>query len=235
MFEDSTFESNGKIHTRSSRWALATLLLNCSILALIVLLPLIYTQALPHQALSTLLVTPPSPMQMTEAPKPAEMRARVPDSEMMRDQLLAPSKIPDKVKYVDKPESTPICADCIAAGPGIPGATGPGVPGIFHIAPPVVVPHTVRISSSVIEGMLVAKAMPAYPAIARQTRTQGTVVLAAIISKTGTIESLHVVSGPSMLQRAAIDAVQQWRYRPYLLDGSAVEVETNVSVVFKLE
>jgi protein TonB len=65
-------------------------------------------------------------------------------------------------------------------------------------------------------------------------RVSGTVVLAATISKTGTIENLHVVSGPPVLQQAALDAVQTWLYRPYLLDGEPVEVETTINVVFTL-
>jgi len=65
-------------------------------------------------------------------------------------------------------------------------------------------------------------------------RVEGTVVLAATISKSGTIENLHATSGPALLQQAALDAVKTWRYRPYLLDGQPVEVETTVNVIFTL-
>ena len=75
---------------------------------------------------------------------------------------------------------------------------------------------------------------PAYPPIAIATRTQGAVVLAAVIDRNGTIEKLRVVSGRPMLLRAAIDAVSQWRYRPYLLNGEPVEVETQITVNFVL-
>ena len=64
--------------------------------------------------------------------------------------------------------------------------------------------------------------------------TQGAVVMEAVISKAGRIESLHVVSGPDMLRRAAMDAVQVARYRPYLLSGVPTEVQTTITVVFKL-
>ena len=87
----------------------------------------------------------------------------------------------------------------------------------------------------VVEGMLIQKTLPVYPAIARASGTQGTVVLQATISRNGTIENLRVVSGPAMLQQAAMDAVKEWRYRPYLLSGEPVEVETTVNVVFKLQ
>jgi protein TonB len=86
----------------------------------------------------------------------------------------------------------------------------------------------------VMQGNLLVKTMPQYPAIAKAARIQGTVVLQATISKAGTIENLHVVSGPPMLQQAAMDAVRSWRYKPYLLNGDPVEVETQVNVVFNL-
>ena len=78
------------------------------------------------------------------------------------------------------------------------------------------------------------KTTPIYPPIAKAARVPGTVVLQATISKQGTIEDLHVVSGPAMLQQAALDAVRQWRYRPYLLNNEPVEVETTVNVIFTL-
>jgi protein TonB len=93
----------------------------------------------------------------------------------------------------------------------------------------------VRVSGMVVEGLLVQKTMPVYPAIAKATRTQGTVALQATISRNGTIENLRVASGPAMLQQAAMDAVRSWRYRPYLLSGEPVEVETTVNVIFKLQ
>jgi protein TonB len=84
-------------------------------------------------------------------------------------------------------------------------------------------------------GLLLFNPVPIYPPIAIATRTGGTVVLAAIISKTGAIENLRVVSGPAILQQAALDAVRRWRYRPYTLNGQPVEVETTVNVVFKVD
>jgi len=90
------------------------------------------------------------------------------------------------------------------------------------------------ISSGVMAGMIVLKTQPVYPPIAKAARQSGTVVLQATISKTGAIENLHVISGPAMLQQAAQDAVRQWRYRPYLLNGEPVEVETTVNVIFTL-
>jgi periplasmic protein TonB len=82
--------------------------------------------------------------------------------------------------------------------------------------------------------MLIRKVIPEYPPIARNIRLEGAVVLQATISKSGAIENLRVVSGPPLLQQAAIDAVKQWQYRPYLLNGEPVEVETTVNVDFRM-
>jgi protein TonB len=83
-------------------------------------------------------------------------------------------------------------------------------------------------------GYLIYKKIPTYPPLGIAVHAEGTVVLQATISKSGTIENLHVLSGPAMLQQAAIDAVRQWRYRPYLLNGEPVDVETTVNVVFRM-
>ena len=97
-----------------------------------------------------------------------------------------------------------------------------------------VMPKRLRISQGVTEGRLIQKIEPAYPTLARSARIQGDVVLSAIISKTGEIQNLVLVSGHPMLVPAAIQAVKQWRYRPFLLNGEPVEVETTITVVFQL-
>ena len=85
-----------------------------------------------------------------------------------------------------------------------------------------------------LEGNLIRRVQPVYPPLARGARIQGQVVLAAVISKAGTIDDLRVVSGHPMLVRAAIDAVSQWRYRPYILNHEPIEVETQITVNFFL-
>jgi protein TonB len=94
---------------------------------------------------------------------------------------------------------------------------------------------TQHVSSGVMQGMLIYKVIPTYPMVAQASRTSGTVILQATISRTGTIENLRVVSGPALLQQAAREAVKQWRYKPYMLNGQAVEVETTVNVQFTLD
>jgi protein TonB len=84
------------------------------------------------------------------------------------------------------------------------------------------------------EGDLIYQVKPEYPALARSARIQGSVVLQAVISRQGTIESLRVLAGHPLLVRAAIAAVIQWRYRAYVLNNEPVEVETQITVNFSL-
>jgi protein TonB len=100
--------------------------------------------------------------------------------------------------------------------------------------PKVATPQRVRVSQGVSQGLLIRKVQPAYPPLARQARIQGNVVLTAEISKDGSIENLRLVSGHPMLAPAAIEAVKQWKYKPYFLNGEPVEVETQVTVIFSL-
>ena len=83
-------------------------------------------------------------------------------------------------------------------------------------------------------GYLVKKVQPKYPKEARAARIEGTVVLHAIIDKAGHVQELNLVSGPPMLAPAAIKAVKKWRYRPYRLDGRAIELDTTIEVKFEL-
>jgi TonB family protein len=92
----------------------------------------------------------------------------------------------------------------------------------------------VRVASGVVAGMILSKAMPIYPEEAKAAGVQGAVVLHAIISKTGTVENITVVSGPEELRDSARDAVRQWTYKPYLLNGEPVEVETSITVNYTL-
>ena len=92
----------------------------------------------------------------------------------------------------------------------------------------------VKVSQGVTQGLLVHKVEPQYPPIAKTARVQGTVVLHALIAKDGKIENLQAVSGSPLLTAAAINAVKQWRYKPYILNGQPVEVETTVTVNFHL-
>lgn len=103
------------------------------------------------------------------------------------------------------------------------------------IASAVRFPNVVRVASKVVAGFLISKVAPVYPDTARAERIQGVVVLHAFINKDGTMGDLQLVSGPPELAASAIEAVKQWRYRPYLLNGQPVEMETQIPVDFTLE
>jgi len=114
---------------------------------------------------------------------------------------------------------------------GVMGSIIGGTP----VAVPKVAVQRVRVSQGVTQGLVIHRVQPTYPQMAKIARVQGSVVLAAIIGKDGTIQNLHVVSTASpLLNQAALDAVKQWRYRPYILNGEPVEVDTTVTVTFTL-
>ncbi len=91
-----------------------------------------------------------------------------------------------------------------------------------------------NVSTGVLQGMLIAPIRPVYPAIAKAAHVEGSVIVEAIISRTGTIESLRVVSGPPMLREAALDAIRAARYQPYRLNGEPTEVQTRITVNFRM-
>jgi len=98
----------------------------------------------------------------------------------------------------------------------------------------VLLPRRVNISGGVAAGLLKSNPPPLYPKIAMTAGASGTVVLKAVIDVNGTVKDLEAISGPPLLQQAAINAVQTWKYRPYLLNGSPIEVQTTINVVFAL-
>jgi len=99
---------------------------------------------------------------------------------------------------------------------------------------PIEQPKRVNISAGVAAGMIISKTSPVYPDDAKKAGVSGRVELEAIIGRDGMVQNLKVVSGPDLLQQAALDAVKTWRYRPYLLNGEPVEVRTIINVVFTL-
>lgn len=105
---------------------------------------------------------------------------------------------------------------------------------ITTLAASQAVPQRVRVSEDILQGLMLKKVSPIYPPLAKQARIQGTVVLKVLISKSGDVENLQLISGHPMLAPAAIEAVKQWKYQPYLLNGEPIEVETKVTVNFTL-
>jgi protein TonB len=236
MFEDSTFESTGRIRTRSRGWMIAALALNSSIVLGLILVPLIYPEALPQQAIAFLMAVPPPPASAPPAAPHPVTRTSSGPSVPMQDPFAAPPGIPTSIAMINDtgPEpSSPIgnMDNGTGLADGIVDAFGHGpAPRAVHAAPA----DPVRVASELASGLLIRKVIPHYPELARTMHAEGTVSLAATIAKDGTIANLRVVSGPPVLQQAALDAVSQWRYRPYLLNGQPVDVETTVNVIFSL-
>jgi protein TonB len=154
--------------------------------------------------------------------------------------LRTPTKIPKKIeKIVEEEAPAPASSGMMGGVPGgVPGGVGGGVLGgvlsAANTPPPKVAPQKVRVSSGVASGNLLSPIKPIYPQIAKQARIQGQVVIQATISKAGTIENARVISGHPMLVQNALEAVKQARYKPYLLNGEPVEVETTINVNFTL-
>jgi protein TonB len=242
MFEDSLLESGGRLKTKRGRTTTFAIFLEIIAIGIMVLLPLIFTEALPKQlSMMTLTAPPPPPPPPPPAAAPVKIVKQI-QTDIVNGALRTPTKIPQKIQMIKEEEAPPqMAATGVVGGVpgGIPGGQMGGVIGGIISSTPVAVPKVatpqrVRVSQGVSQGLLVRKVNPAYPPLARQARIQGTVVLHAQISKDGTIQGLTLISGHPMLAPAAIDAVRQWKYKPYLLNGEPVEVDTEVQVNFTL-
>jgi len=243
MFEDSLIESGGRLSTKRGRTSAIAFAVQIIIVVVMILVPLIFTEALPRTQLMTFLVAPPPP---PPPPPPAAAPVKIVkviQTDIVNGELRTPTKIPQKVQMIKEDEAPPpvMATTGVVGGVpgGVPGGSMGGVIGSVLSSTPVAVPkiatpQRVRVSSGVVQGLLVRRVNPVYPPLARQARIQGVVILQAQISKDGNIENLQLISGHPMLAPAAIDAVKQWKYRPYLLNGEPVEVETQVQVNFTL-
>jgi len=237
---------------KTDNWKRATLpiayICEGIIVGLFVLVPLIYTEALPSAQLMTFLAAPPPPP--PPPPPPAAAPApRIVRKVSMEDIMKAPTVIP---KTVARPESAPAPATAVGVVGGIPGGESGGsfggvlggvigsVMSSVSAAPPPppppkpATPKRIRVGGQVEGAKLIFQPKPEYPPLAKMARIQGTVRLEAIISKDGTIQDLKVVSGHPLLVKSALEAVQRWRYQPTLLNGEPVEVVTEVDVNFTL-
>ncbi len=239
MFADSLLDSHFTGRGQRGWTTLASFAVQTMGIAILLTLPLVYTEGLPklHLVSMSAPLPPPGP----PPPGPNHPAANPGQSNIFHGIVVAPSSIPTIARHVvddAQPQDAAPCAICV------PGATGEAsnpnpVAGSIGIAPAIVplppkpTAHPPRIST-MMEGNLIYKVQPIYPPLARSARIQGAVHLRAIISRSGTIENLQAMDGHPMLVGAAIDAVRQWRYRPYVLNGDPVEVETQVTVNFSL-
>ena len=238
--------------TKTGDWKRATLpiayMLEIIIVGVMVLIPLIYTEALPKAQLMTFLAAPPPPPPPPPPPAAATPPPRIIHRVSVEDVMRAPTVIPKTIAQVkDEPEPPPNSVGVVGGVPGgVPGGQMGGVlggviGGVLSSAPPPPppppkpqTPKRIRVGGQVESAKLIFQPKPEYPPLAKMARIQGTVRLDATISKDGTIEDLKVISGHPLLVRAALDAVQRWRYQPTLLNGEAVEVATEIDVNFTL-
>lgn len=243
MFEDSLIESGGKLKTKRGRTSMVAFTIEIIIIGVMVLIPLIFTEALPKGTTMFMLVAPPPPPPPPPPAAAVVQHVRVVQTDIVNGELRTPTKIPKQIKMIQEDEAPPpsmASAGVVGGVPGgVPGGQMGGVIGGIISSTPVAVPKVatpqrVRVSSGVSTGLLIRKVPPTYPPLARQARIQGVVVLQAQISKEGNIQNLQLISGHPMLAPAAIEAVKQWKYKPYLLNGEPVEVDTQVQVNFTL-
>jgi protein TonB len=204
------------------------------LVGLMILIPLIYTEALPKGMLNTFLVAPAPP---PPPPPPAAPVKTVRPKIIQAQRMVAPTVIPKKIEVVK--DEAPDVASGVDGGFGVPGGTGSVLGGILGNGgppppPKAPTPTRIRVGGNVAAAKLLHQVQPVYPQIAKTAHVSGTVVLHAIIAKDGTIQELQYISGPALLMRAAMDAVHEWRYQPTQLNGEPVEVDTTIQVVFSL-
>lgn len=235
----SIVESSGALKSKSSRFVWITATFNAMVVGAMILVPLLYPEALPRTSLMSAVTAPPPPPHAAPVQQATQQRAVKPVAAM--NVFTAPRTIPPTIDrgHDDPPPlvgsgNMPIAGVMDGGGSGPIGALGvaSGPPVVAVVKPKVTVP--VPISSGVIAGNRLSGNQPVYPAIAKAAHLSGAVVLRAIISKTGEMQQLTVISGPEMLRSSAVAAVQTWRYRPYLLNGEPTDVETTITVNFSL-
>jgi protein TonB len=220
-----------------------------------VILPLIYTDVLPTATLTSFLVAPPPP------PPPPPPPAAAPPVKVVKiiprqfdaGRLMAPKVVPKDIAVIKEEELPPPSSGVSGvvggmAGGVAGGAVGGVLGGILGAVPNTVAPppppppvvkkeapvQRIKVGGNVQAAMVLKKIQPVYPQLAKSARVSGVVHLAAIIAKDGTIQELHSLGGPALLIQAAMDAVKQWVYRPTLLNGEPVQVETTIDVNFTL-
>jgi len=241
LFDDVLLESTGGEKRRRKLTLFATLAGEALVIAALVSIPLLYLDAVPgYSAKAGTFHVPltPAPIGITTERPDSGARPRsgsVPSPQQPAHLLPHPTLpygaprenlIPD-----DYPDGDPTATRSWGVPNGVRGGTGTDL-----VSPPTIPapPAHRRTISHIDEGMIVHRVEPIYPPLAKQARIQGEVVLRAIISKDGRIDGLQVINGHPLLAGAAVNAVSQWRFRPYLLNGSPIEVDAQIKVHFVL-
>jgi protein TonB len=239
MFEGSLVESRGLVASKTQKWtALGSLTLQCVFAALLVSIPMLRPEVLPVNANAPHITVPE--LRQTQVVQEVT-RAAASAAAAMSVPATAPT-VEQTRGFVFHGHDSPGNSDHapVSLGPMKMGNGWSSLAPLVAIgSAPAVVPRArnnqpVRVSSGVVSGLLLAPITPIYPAIAKAARVEGSVVVEAVISKAGRVESLNAVSGPPMLRNAALDAVKAARYAPYKLNGEPVDVQTVITVVFRM-
>lgn len=230
MFRESLLDSSPNHHDRK-RWPMATAFVLESIVAsLIITVPLLSTGVIPVSARAPHIAPLQSVRVASEPP-----RASAGHSAGLHPTatVVTISHNPDSIHFgpPQEPNENPTVGPVIKDWPR--GGPEPILPACSNCVPVVKPPTTPLRVSELSAAQLIHRVEPEYPRTAILINLQGEVRLHAIIARDGTIQSLSVTSGHPMLAQAALDAVRQWRYRPYVLNGQAVEVETFITVNFR--
>lgn len=237
MFRESLLESAGGVKTNQRWTALLSLGLEGLVIALLLVVPLMQEQGLPQLLWVSAAAAPlsPPPRGLPHAgPRGRAGRSPRAISPVLMPPNFTPSSIDltaggARSSATDTGPSWPL-----GVPDGVERSTGPWLnPPVASPRPPV--PPASRRPSIVTEGNVISRVLPVYPPIARQIGAQGPVVLQAVISREGMVENLRIVSSAHpLLNQAALEAVSQWRFRPYLLNGVPVEVEAQITVNFTM-
>src|ERR1700692_105141 len=216
-----------------------SMIFQVAFLAVLILIPLIYTEALPKTMMATLLVAPPPPPPPPPPPIAQVVHVKPQVHLMDAGKLVTPKVIPKDIKIIkeDAPDMSGMQGGVVGgvAGGQMGGVIGGGIGGVGGGPPPPKPTQTrIRQGGQVQAAKLTNKVQPLYPPLARQTRISGTVSVHAIIAKNGTVEKLEGITAPPLLGPAALDAVRQWKYQATTLNGEAVEVVTTIDVIFSL-
>ncbi len=240
MFADALLDSQQLGQSRRGWATLTSFGIQVIAVACLLIVPLYYTQVLPHWKASAPVALPPlgdPTIQQEPSADPAGGDSSV-FTVPRADALTPPSQMLHRFD-VDgdvRPPAIPFVGPGGGGSPdGVWHGTGDPVARVImprhpDVAPPQPKPHI----SVIMEGHLIHRVDPPYPALARTVGVQGSVVIAAVIGTDGSVQRLQVLSGHPLLVRAARDAVVQWRYRPYILNGSPIEVDTQITVNFIL-
>ena len=244
MFEDSLVMSRVEAGSPRTRWFTAgSLLLQGTVAICWIAIPLLRPEKLQFEAAS---LKPLPTLRLMEPKHEEQSNQQKTTASAMT--ILRPVTLPSLTALpkihtaaaVSEPTAAPtsFATMNLGAGSSLPGAVLAGGTAERVLVSPVVPQHAagghLRLSSGVGVGMLLSPIRPTYPQIAALSHVEGAVVVEAVISKAGAIERAHVVSGPALLQQAALAAVLTARYRPFLLNGEPTEVETRFIVNFRL-